>query len=1136
MVGTTLGHYEILARLGSGAMGDVYRALDTTLKREVAIKVLPEEFISDEDRVIRLEREAHLLASLNHPHIATIYSLEEAAGSRFLVLELVNGESLAQTLATGPLPVEKALDVCKQIATALEAAHGEGIIHRDLKPANVVLTRDGMAKVLDFGIAKVVDAGEDATDTEAGTKLTMAGSLIGTVPYMSPEQVRGHPADARSDIWSLGCVMYELLTAQAAFDRETMADTLSAILEHEPDWESLPPSTPESVRTLLRRCLEKDSRRRLQSAADARIELEDATATIARGPGDTRRSTLSKKAATAAIWSRRTTIRVAATLALGLTLVSAGLYLYSAVGPSAPAERIPIAVVPLLNQTGDPQFEGYRLALTHSLILNLTGSPTINVLPYERLREILQGFEAEQKDISSTEVVRAIQTHSNARLVVVPRLYAAEDSWRLEVTFRNPQTGLTLDTLEVVRPFSESAENTAYSLLAPLADAIEEYFGVLGGAEAYAGRPPSSRPRTLIAAADFEEGINALAMGEYGRALSALERLVDQDPEFALAHAQMGRIYGTLGYDAEALEHSENAAMLVTQETPTVDAYSIEANLAERRYEFSTAEQKYLELIQLYPGDPTWYGALGALYQGQDRHQDAIRTYLQAIDADPHYTQAYLELGRAYARLSDYSYAEQYAQAALDTYRGLGNQAGEAHALLALGDMLRATGESEKARERNEAALKIFQNLGHTFGMARAYKYLGDVAHAESRLDEALVFYQDSLAGSGERRDIRGVATVLHNLGATHEAQGNRLQAMDYFRQSLDVAERYRDEYGRATTLTNLASLLVEFGPSPERGLKDAQAAVALFRELGDQGWEAFARAVIGIYHRNTGHHEEALSDLQQSLAVMRSIDSKADITFIRYQIGRCHFLQDQYERASSLLREVLAEFEGLNDGRWAAATEIVLARIDGRLGDGESASASLAGLLEVIEENQYGDLLPEAYTALGELHQRAGNREEARDYFGRAAALWTGEAPDAASVEATSHLSLLLADAGDFPQAFLDAEASLEQAETMQRARLQAMVRLNLARLHFKRKDYEQTLQALAEIPSEGEVKIEPELLAQRHFLGGQAFEALGRMAESQNAYQRAREIVYRIRQEEIAEGHRGSFIDRADMQLLLR
>ena len=194
MVGKTLGHYKILAPLGKGGMGEVYRARDTKLGRDVAVKVLPEELSADSDRLARLEREAHLLAALNHPNIATIHALEEDQGARFLVLELVKGESLEQRLAAGPLPVEQALELNKQIAEALEAAHGEGIIHRDLKPANVVITPDGRVKVLDFGIAKTVDAGATDVGTLA-TNLTVAGTLVGTVPFMSPEQIRGEAGD-----------------------------------------------------------------------------------------------------------------------------------------------------------------------------------------------------------------------------------------------------------------------------------------------------------------------------------------------------------------------------------------------------------------------------------------------------------------------------------------------------------------------------------------------------------------------------------------------------------------------------------------------------------------------------------------------------------------------------------------------------------------------------------------------------------------------------------------------------------------------------------------------------------------------------------------------------------------------------
>ncbi|MFB3099778.1 MAG: protein kinase, partial [Acidimicrobiia bacterium] len=280
MVGKTLGHYEILEPLGKGGMGEVYRARDTKLKREVAIKVLPEELSADPDRLARLEREAHLLAALNHPNIATIHSLEQHEDTRFLVLELVKGESLEQRLAKGPLPPEAALDLCKQIAEALEAAHGEGIIHRDLKPANILITPQGRAKVLDFGLAKAFEGQPSAGDLSQSPTLTVAGTqtgvILGTAPYMSPEQVRGQPLDKRVDIWAFGCVVYEALTASRAFARETVADTLAAIIESEPNFGALPGSTPPMVGALVKRCLRKDPDRRLHDIADARIEIEEA--------------------------------------------------------------------------------------------------------------------------------------------------------------------------------------------------------------------------------------------------------------------------------------------------------------------------------------------------------------------------------------------------------------------------------------------------------------------------------------------------------------------------------------------------------------------------------------------------------------------------------------------------------------------------------------------------------------------------------------------------------------------------------------------------------------------------------------------------------------------------------------------
>ncbi len=268
--GTRLGAYEILNLLGIGGMGEVYRARDTKLGRLVALKTLPEGFVHDSDRVSRFHREAQVLASLNHPNIAQIYGLEEANGAQFLVLELVDGESLDERIRRGPLPLDDALGIAKQVAEALEAAHRKGIIHRDLKPANVVLTKGGRVKLLDFGLAKATGGVMDETHAVAVTTArTQNGALVGTVAYMSPEQTRGHVVTTSADVWAFGCVLYELLTGTRAFRGDTFSDTVVSILEREPDWHALPVATPAWVRGLLRRCLVKDATRRLQDIGEA---------------------------------------------------------------------------------------------------------------------------------------------------------------------------------------------------------------------------------------------------------------------------------------------------------------------------------------------------------------------------------------------------------------------------------------------------------------------------------------------------------------------------------------------------------------------------------------------------------------------------------------------------------------------------------------------------------------------------------------------------------------------------------------------------------------------------------------------------------------------------------------------------
>jgi len=336
--GLKLGPYEILGPLGAGGMGEVYRARDTRLGRDVAIKVLPRELSGDPVRKQRFEREAQLLAALNHPNIAHIYGVEESNGTRALVMELVEGPTIADRLAKGPLPLDESLQLARQIAEGLEYAHDRNIVHRDLKPANIKVTPEGQIKILDFGLAKALDANTSDADISNSPTIsvaaTNAGVLLGTAGYMSPEQAKGKPVDRRTDIWAFGCVLYEMLTGKPAFDGETITDKLAAVVRAEPELSQLPEQTPRPMREVIQRCLAKDPRQRLQAIGEARIALESPSTTPSSDlPSST--TTTGETDQTVQLWKRRALWSALAAAALTAALAAAFFYLRLTSSPPA---------------------------------------------------------------------------------------------------------------------------------------------------------------------------------------------------------------------------------------------------------------------------------------------------------------------------------------------------------------------------------------------------------------------------------------------------------------------------------------------------------------------------------------------------------------------------------------------------------------------------------------------------------------------------------------------------------------------------------------------------------------------------------------------------------------------------------
>jgi len=345
--GTRLGPYEVTALLGAGGMGEVYRARDTKLGREVAIKVLPEAFARDAARMARFGREAKILASLDHPNIASIYGLEDSGNTRALVMQLAEGPTLADRIRQGPIPIDEALPIAKQMADALEYAHEKGVIHRDLKPANVKVASDDTVKILDFGLAKAMEtelsAAELANSPTISRMATQAGVLLGTAAYMSPEQAKAKPVDRRADIWAFGCVLYEMLTGKMAFHGETVTDTLAAVIMKEPDWSQLPAGTPMRVRVLLQRCLQKDAKQRLRDIGDARISLDEVLSGAPEGAA--------ALAAAMPTW-RRALPWVAGLLAVAITAAAVWTLKPSPAPPARPVTRTVITLPPGQRLTG----------------------------------------------------------------------------------------------------------------------------------------------------------------------------------------------------------------------------------------------------------------------------------------------------------------------------------------------------------------------------------------------------------------------------------------------------------------------------------------------------------------------------------------------------------------------------------------------------------------------------------------------------------------------------------------------------------------------------------------------------------------------------------------------------------------
>jgi TolB-like protein len=589
--GDRLGPLEVTALLGRGGMGEVYRARDTRLARDVAIKVLPESLSGDPDRLNRLEHEARSLASLSHPHIATVFGLEEHNGTLCLIMEYVPGVSLAERLAREPLSWRDALDIMRQVAEALEAAHAKGVIHRDLKPSNVMVTPDGRAKLLDFGLAKTGRGNEsDPAALTQAPPMTVDGVIMGTAAYMSPEQARGQALDTRTDVWSFGCLLYELLSGRQAFPADTMSDTIVAVLEREPDWNAIPSTTPAAVSALLQRCLHKERSRRLHHIADARLELEAALATS----GDVTASTATPR--WWATWRPRTALAALALLAAAGLAVTLSLRFRPEY--SGAAGTATLAVLPFHVTADLPADADLGLGLADDIITHLANIGQLRVRP----TQAVLGYQGRPPDVQ--EAGRALK----ADTVLTGIIRRQPAGFRVTVQLTRVQDGV---------PHWGESYDLGKDELPGLEDRItEQVAAALGLRVSREARQRNAQGFTTNASAyeSYLRGRASLAFGsESGTraAIDAFEQALRLDGRYALAHAGLAMAAAQMHLRFAAAEEApawRERAMQEAERARALDADLAETHQAladvygKTEFEWDRVITESARALQLNPG------------------------------------------------------------------------------------------------------------------------------------------------------------------------------------------------------------------------------------------------------------------------------------------------------------------------------------------------------------------------------------------------------------------------------------------------------------------------------------------------------------------------------------------------------
>jgi serine/threonine protein kinase/tetratricopeptide (TPR) repeat protein len=975
MIGQTLGHYIIVDKIGAGGMGVVYRARDSRLERDVALKVLPEGALSDPEARRRFRNEALALARLNHPNICAVFDFNTENGVDFLAMEYVPGESLDKRLRQSSVPLEQVTRLGAQFAAGLAAAHAQGVIHRDLKPGNLRLTSDGRLKILDFGLAKLFhpERGVDATQSLADTS-----SFSGTVPYMAPEQLRGELLDPRTDIYSAGAVLYEMATGEKCFPEPQLGKLIDAILNKTPRRPSeLNRRVSPALEAILLKAMDRQPERRYQAAREMEIDFErlaagqavGATPSAMRAVRPLGAALLVILAVGAAIgWyaSHRARREAASWPETGST---------SKTRIAAIVQRRSVAILGFKNSSGDPSAAWLSTGLSEMLNTELAAGERLRTVSGENVSRMKRDLALTDTDSYASDTLTRIRQNLSSDVVVFGSYVVVPDKTgakiRVDLRMQDTRTGETAlvsetgdqsDLLELVARAGAKLRST---LKAPDLSTEDS------------SRLRATLPQNTKAAQLYAQGLDKLRVFESGAARDLLEEAVAADSQNAETHIALASAWGQLGYDVRARDEAKRAFDL-SRQLSREQQLSIEGRYQQAAHNWPKTVEVYKALTTVFPDNPDYASqlvtALGFAGQAEAAMAalDRLRATIPETKDDPR-----IDLVEASTadHLSDFKREQAAAHRAAETARQRGERLTLARALLFEGWADENLGDHKQAIAVSLEARSTYDAVGDRFGVARAVHNLGITAMNQGQLDQAQSYFNQALEIRRPLQDNQGINRALGNLGRLAEMRGDLKAAEDYYQQSLSMAREIGDRGATSYALGNLAGIYISEA-QPAKARRYMEDSLALSREIGDKVAIASNLANLGNLEQSAGNTASARKFYEESAAKFEEAGQKSGVAQVRVLLGSLLYEQGDHATAKSNYERALASAKEVGDAPTASDAESGLCNVARLDGDWNAARTHAENAVAAAQRGGDKKLLAQSYFSLGGALEGLGDLE----------------------------------------------------------------------------------------------------------------------------------------------------------------